>query len=427
MGLTRGSLTFTRFFVSGSPPRDFRNRFVQAARLRRFEPLAAEDEAQEASGWCALERPFDLELDHEKIYHDHYLLLGFRVDRWRIPGAALRAHLADEERRVLEKTGRAKLSRAQKAELKQRVVARLRRKVLPSTLAIDVCWDLDAGTVLFFSHSPRLALDFAALFEKTFGLGLHEDSPYFAAGRAPLSTTEQRALARVQPVSFSSGRKRLGGRQRSQGAERPKPSEPQPPTENVEPSGDLVDRIETTRFLGSELLLWLWMKHELLDAELEIPEIGPCEAWLGTELTLASPLDPGERVALRGAAPTSGAEAKAALAAQKFPVRARLGLRSGEDEFDLVLKADTLQIGSASIPARIQDGDDAFLERMALVERLTAMLDGIYATFLRVRLDPRWSSAWEPALVAWLEDAPPTGTALAELSGSLRIGRRRAR
>src|SRR6185503_7126855 len=92
----------------------------------------------------------------------------------------------------------------------ERVVMRLRKKVIPSSKALDVCWHLDAGTVLFFGHSKRMIADFCALFEKTFGLSLVEDSPYTAATRAGLSRELERALKNVEPLSFSSGRKLLG-------------------------------------------------------------------------------------------------------------------------------------------------------------------------------------------------------------------------
>ena len=177
LGARGGTLTFTRFFTQGALPKDLRRKFLEAAKLRVFEPLKPEDEALEATGWCVMERPFDLELDSAKLFHDNFVLLGFRVDRYRIPGALLKSQIADEEQRQLARGKKTKLSRNEKLEIKDRVVMRLRKKVIPSSKAIDLCWHLDSGIVLFFGHSKRMILDFAALFEKTFGLALLEDSP----------------------------------------------------------------------------------------------------------------------------------------------------------------------------------------------------------------------------------------------------------
>lgn len=203
MGARRGTLSFSRFFVQGALPKGFRNKFVEAVRLRAFTPLRPEDEADQASGWCVIEKVFDLELTHDKIYREPYLLLGFRVDRWRVPSALLNARLLEEEEKQLARTGREKLSRKEKAELKQRLVTRLRSKILPVSRAIDVCWDLDAGVVRFWNHSRRIKDDFTALFEKTFRLELIEDSPYAAALRSGLSDAELEALSQSELTLFS--------------------------------------------------------------------------------------------------------------------------------------------------------------------------------------------------------------------------------
>lgn len=425
MGVRRGALTFTRFTVTGDPPRDLRKRYMEAVRLRAFQPLKVDDEAREASGWCVMEHPFDLEFDSEKVFHDRYLLLGFRVDRWRIPPSLLNAEMANEEQRLLGKLEREKLNRRERQELKQRAIVRLRRKVLPLTNAFDVCWDLDNRRLLFFSHSARLILDFAGLFEKTFGLGLVEDSPYIVAQRAELPKTLARALEKVEPLSLSTGRKtlsrlrgeRAGG---SEGRAAPSENEPEAPalgTRSAKPVAGrseeetaLFDRIETTRFLGSEFLLWLWARAELLSIGIPLKKIGDVEAWLDNNLAFESPLDRKERVTVRGAAPADSAEAKEAVKARKYPVRAKLALRVGERSFGCTLTALRFALAGGVIPGVLtKDSDEAFLERLYLLEELLALLDKLFAYFLAIRLDASFGSVWEPAVNGWLEgeELPP--------------------
>jgi len=398
LGARGGTLTFTRFFTQGALPKDLRRKFLEAAKLRVFEPLKPEDEALEAIGWCVIERPFDLELDAAKIFHDNYVLLGFRVDRYRIPGALLKSQITDEEQRALARTKKTKLSRNERLEIKDRVVMRLRKKVMPTSKAIDVCWHLDAGTVLFFGHSKRMLGDFAALFEKTFALPLLEDSPYTAATRAGLSRELERALKDVEPLSFSRGRKRLGGKAAQLAAE-----------EEAEQAGDgehddLLERIESTRFLGSEFLLWLWLRAEIINKPIALPELGDFDVWLDNQLTLQSDIDPNERVTVRGAAPSGSPEAREAVRAQKYPVRARVALRNEERDFACVLVAERFAVASGMIPAVLtKETDDAFQERMTLVQRLSESLDGLYAAFLRERLGSLWKEAWEPTIVTWAD------------------------
>jgi len=415
LGARSGSLTFTRFFTQGALPKDLRRKFLEAAKLRVFEPLKPEDEALEATGWCVMERPFDLELDSAKMFHDSYVLLGFRVDRYRIPGSLLKSQITDEEQRMLARTKKAKLSRNEKLEVKERVVMRLRKKVIPTSKAIDLCWHLDSGTVLFFGHSKRMLGDFAALFEKTFGMAIAEDSPYAAATRAGLSRELERAFKNIEPLSFSSGRKRLG-----KAAEKAEP-EPESETES-EPASegdDLLERIESTRFLGPEFLLWLWLRAELIQKPIPLADFGEYDVWLDNQITLQSDIDPNERVTVRGAQPSGSEEAREAVRAQKFPVRARVALRNEERDFACVLVAQRFAVAGGVIPAVLtKDTDDAFQERMTLVERLSLSLDALYAVFLRERLGTLWKEAWEPAIVSWAEgDTVPTGV-LAKLAAS---------
>jgi len=203
LGALAGSLTFTRFFIRGELPKRFRDRFVESIRLRAFEPLVPEGEEQEHFGWCAVGRVLDLELDHEKVFYNSYLNLGLRIDRWRVPGALLRAHLAEAEHEALARSGHERLGRREKAELKARIIAHLRRKLMPSMKIVDMSWNLDSGVVRFYNQSPRVHEQLMELFEKTFSLELVADSPYISAERLDLSTARLEALAGLDPTTLS--------------------------------------------------------------------------------------------------------------------------------------------------------------------------------------------------------------------------------
>lgn len=428
MGVSRGALTFTRLFVQGKPPKDLRKRYLDAVRLRKFTPLAPEDEASEAVGWCVIERPFDLDFQADRIFYDRFVQLGFRVDKWRIPGVLLRSQVADEEQRMLSRAGREKLTRAEREDIKLRVIGRLRKKILPTSRAFDVLWDLDAGTVLLFTHSVRTTEEFVALFQKTFGLELHVDSPYAAAGRAGLSAAQQKAFDKVEPLSFSSGRKQKSALEKAPAPlsdVAPKAREPDAEDDDEERS-ELIERIETTRFLGPELLLWIWLRQELFSEPVALGELGQAEVWLDRKLMFEHILDRSERVAVRGAQPSGSPEAREAVRNMKLPVSSRLVLRLEQQDFALDFNAPRYLIGGGAIPALLkEDGDDAFLERTALIEKLTQLLDALFAAFLRERLSPAWSKAWQPALVAWVDGENVPASVLKELAAATRTARLR--
>jgi hypothetical protein len=436
LGVNRGALTFTRLFVQGKPPKDLRKRYLEAVRLRKFTPLAAEDEASEAVGWCVVERPFDLDFQAGRLFYDRFVLLGFRVDKWKIPSALLRSQVADEEQRLLSRAGREKLTRAERDDIKLRVISRLRRKVLPTARAFDVLWDLDAGTVLLFTHSARTTEEFAALFQKTFALELHADSPHAAAGRAGLSVGLQKAFEKVEPLSFSAGRKAKAALEkaailRQSGADEapaPRGRRADAPAPDADDElSELIERIETTRFLGSELLLWIWLRAELFNEPVALGKHGQAEVWLDRKLTLEHILDKAERVLVRGAQPAASSEAREAVRNLKLPVASRLVLRIEEQDFAFDLNAPRFLIGSGAVPALLkEEGDDAFLERTSLIERLTTLVDALFAAFLRERLTPSWAKAWQPALIAWLEGENVPASVLKELAAATRAARRTA-
>jgi hypothetical protein len=390
-------------FVDGKPPKDFRNAFLKAIRFRAFEPLKPEDEEQERTGWCVVDRVFDLELNHENVYHDAYLLLGFRVDRWRLPSAVLKAQAAEEERQLLARTGKEKLSKRERADVKARVAARMKKKLTPSSKVIDVCWHIDSGVVRFWSHSERLQEDFAVLFEKTFGLKLAFESPFLAAFRAELSAGEQRSLSAAQAACFAV--------QRS-------PEAAEPPPRELPSGGDMMERVETTRFLGNEFLTWLWFTSETAEGRVKLGAKKELELWLDRSLELRSRVEGSERLTLQGMAPTATPEARQALKQDKLPHKARINVRVDEQDFAFVLTAPMFALSAATLPAVLskQDADEMFLERMRLLEQLENALDALYAKFLRGRLSSKWSTQLLPALHAWVgEDRQLTAAAYSNL------------
>jgi hypothetical protein len=394
-------------FVRGKPPSDLRKPFMAAIRLRAFQPLDPDGEVSESSGWCVMDRPFDLEFEPDKVFEDRCLVLGFRTDRFRVPPAMVRAQLADEQARLLSRSGKDRLSRNERLELRDKIVLRLRRKLAPSTRAVDVVWDLDTGSVLFFSHSRRVLADFCAHFEKTFRLELEEDSPHRAALRAELPRTLLRELERVEPLRLAAHKRPLPASEVSG----KRAAAPPPTKESTDktaapgseaPEDDALQRIEATRFLGSEFLLWIWVRGEFSTASIRLDEDDELDVWLDRQLAFESPIDKNERVTVRGMAPADSEEAREAVRAGKLPVLAHIVLRGTSRDFLCGLVAPRFGITGAKVPAVLKDEPgEAFLERMTLCESLFSLLDALYQAFLRDRLSDTWTSGWEPAIAAW--------------------------
>lgn len=204
MPALRGSLSYARFFVKGELPDDFRERFMRAVRLRSMKPLEPDDEELERSGWAKIGEPFVVDLSYEDVFFNEYVNLGFRTDRWVIPGPVLRTRVKEAEAAYLEKKGRERLSRKEKTELKLLVAKKLRRQMAPATRAVDLSWAIGEGVVRFFSHSVKPAGAMMELFKKTFGVELVPESPYTAAARIGLDKEQEHAWNELEMTYLGS-------------------------------------------------------------------------------------------------------------------------------------------------------------------------------------------------------------------------------
>ena len=202
MPALQGSLTYARFFVDGELPKDYRERFMRAIRLRAMQPLEAEDDVPERSGWCAIGEPFDVELTYDGVFYNNYINLGFRTDRWSIPGAVLRKRVREAESAYLVKRGRERLSRRERLEIKEVVIRKLRKQFVPTTRAVDFSWSLEDGVVRFFSQAVRPIASMNELFTKTFNLKLVPEAPYTLAARLGLDKAGEQAWIGLEPTQL---------------------------------------------------------------------------------------------------------------------------------------------------------------------------------------------------------------------------------
>lgn len=193
-------MTYSRFFVAGDVPDDVSGAHMKRIRANAFVPLAPEEDETQHHGWCSIEDPMDVELDHEKVFFNEYVCLGLRIDSWIVPKPLLNAHLRAAEAALLERKGLETLGRKAKADLKLAVLKKLRKQLVPSTKAIDLVWNVSTGVARFFSQSPRMHLLAQELFEKTFRLSLVPESPGTAAERRGLDARAAKVWESLEPT-----------------------------------------------------------------------------------------------------------------------------------------------------------------------------------------------------------------------------------
>ena len=205
MSALSGSLSYQRFFVDRTLPRDFVTKSHAAIVRHAMRPLSPNEPEAERSGWCVLGEPLDVELDRSRVFLDGFLNLGLRTDRWAIPSAVFKTRLREVEQEERTRKGRDRLGRNERAEIKELVTRELRKKVLPVVRSVDLSWSLEEGIIRFFSHSKKSTGSMLALFEKTFGFEPVLESPYTQSRRLGLTDAELRAWETIEPVSLAVG------------------------------------------------------------------------------------------------------------------------------------------------------------------------------------------------------------------------------
>jgi hypothetical protein len=173
---------------------------------------------------------------------------------------------------------------------------------------------------------------------------------------------------------------------------------------------DLVELLYAYRFLGREFLAWLWFKSEAeLDGLIKIKEQEPVMVAVGDKMVLETgDGEYRETLVLQGSH-SEHREARLGLVQGKLPEEMHLKLIRGQDEWQLNLKAATLEIKglksrSAAGPQEDDEEQEAFFfDQMYQVEAVSGIIDGLFREFLQVRLSPAWEQETMPRFQDWLE------------------------
>jgi hypothetical protein len=204
MGVLKGAITYAKFYVEGELPEDAHQKYLARIRTRTFKPLTPEDEGEAAVGWVPIERPFDDEISFraDGVLFGSYVNLGMRIDTWKFPSALIKNKLAQAERAWKQRTGKEKMSRVEKTELRDLVERKLRREGIPVTKVVDFSWNMASRELRFFGKSKNAIEHFYELFEKTFSVRLVPAAPYTIARELKLPRALEADLATVEPTVF---------------------------------------------------------------------------------------------------------------------------------------------------------------------------------------------------------------------------------
>lgn len=152
MPIRRGSISCSRFLVEGGIPKDVRKWLTHALKKSAFEPIDPKGDEERAAGFVELEDENATDFASGTVFEGEHALFAWRVDKVRIPGAAVRAQLQEFAQKYEAKNGRPP-SRGQKTEQKELIRRRLRSKTAAVTKVSDVSLDMKSKHVLVWASS----------------------------------------------------------------------------------------------------------------------------------------------------------------------------------------------------------------------------------------------------------------------------------
>ena len=169
----------------------------------------------------------------------------------------------------------------------------------------------------------------------------------------------------------------------------------------------VVDKVKGTEFLGRDFLVWLWFYSESHNGAFDIPGGGVVDLWLEGRVVLESADEERtETVTCTGENPGLR-EARFALSAGKKLTQARIRLTVGDNEWTFLLDSTWLNFKSLRTPRVMQDRKDdpdgVFYEKIYLVEQPIAVMDALFAQFIKLRLSPQWEEEELPRITRWVE------------------------
>jgi hypothetical protein len=171
---------------------------------------------------------------------------------------------------------------------------------------------------------------------------------------------------------------------------------------------DIATAYNRYKFIGHEFLTWLWYLLENDAQHLGQSEPLPMALVLGKRIVLENPRENhAETVTIKG--DYSNFEAGILPLRQGALVtEISLEAKSAEITWEFNLKGESLSVANMRIsnigPIESQeDMEGAVLEKIYLLEKISAFIDSLFESFLNLRVSKQWIERVVPQMQQWLQ------------------------
>ncbi|MDQ7781512.1 MAG: recombination-associated protein RdgC [Desulfomonilaceae bacterium] len=198
MGFASRSVSIMRYRVKGDVEGSFWDVVDEGVKKYAFREIVGPGE-EVGMGWVSVEDFTDTEFRSASYVIGNYVALSLRLDSVRVPTKILEMRLKQESKKLLDESGRQRLSSAQRRELKDNLRETLKKQVFPSIQVFELIWDTARSVVYFGSLSIKARERVEDQFKKSFGLTLVPLIPYLRAEEILSSEQAKDALGKLKP------------------------------------------------------------------------------------------------------------------------------------------------------------------------------------------------------------------------------------
>lgn len=380
MAFVSGPVTFRRYRVLRSDHKTIDDAMLSALAANAFGRYGAGADADVETGWVTTRHVFDVDFAADKIAAGRFAYFAMRMDRNSVPASILRSYVAIEEETALEVSGRDFLDKRERRDAKEAAKLRAEKEARSGAFrritTVPVLFDVERSMLYFGSTGVAANDRLQRLFADTFDTVLEPMNAHAVAVDLADRVNQKRAIEDAKPAHLV-----------------------QPPDDLAE--GSLELDTEDRGFLGREMLSWLWHTVECAEGVFELLDKSDVAASIVKTIQLKCDFNLTGSATVRDDAPGSMAEARAAIAGGKQPVRMGLLLAARAGEWSLVLDGVNLDVSGLALPSSDERDPAAVLEsRFEAVADLAGVIDALFEMFLRKRLAGEWKSTHE-AMMRW--------------------------
>lgn len=175
----------------------------------------------------------------------------------------------------------------------------------------------------------------------------------------------------------------------------------------------LLENIEKTEFLGTEFLTWLWYMSETHTGSFNVEGHESVEIWFYDNVKLEKGVEREKESIICSGATSDLKEARLGLSSGKKLKETRIKMIIDDEEWFLTIDSTYLDFKKLKTPKieKLADDKDSndedarFYEKIFLIEKSIAVIDKIFLSFMKERLDEKWNTVSVPTINKWIHDS----------------------